>query len=148
MGTVISVAVPGQIIGIRTLITGIPTTEPQGLLYLRTSDSAGTLLAQKPFVDLEEGWNTVLFDDPIDADPEELYVAAWGPTNHYNSYSHFFDESGPGASGLVNGNLTAPPNADGVSNGKFKSGGIIAYPPDEFNASCYFVDFLFLPDEE
>lgn len=146
LGTLLTVDVDGQVVGIRAYFATLPTSSPHGLLYQWLSNTTGTLLADKAFADLTTGWNTILFDTPIDIVAGQKYVAAWGPANPYSATSGFFDTGGPGAApGLVNGHVAGVPNALGITNGKFLVGSTIAYPPDSFNGSCYFVDFLFLP---
>lgn len=143
LGTVLTVDVDGQVVGVRAYFATLPTSSPHGLLYQWSSNTAGTLLADKAFADLVIGWNTILFDTPIDVVAGQRYVAAWGPANPYGASNGFFDTGGPGAAGLVNGHITAIPNAGGITNGNFHAGATITYPDGSFQGSCYFVDFLF-----
>ena len=154
LGTLISSDVDGQVLGIR-LFVGAQTPRADdamvGQLYQWISNSSGTLLATTPTIPQADftlnAWNELMFDTPVDITAGTVYVAAVGAIVRYVSSGHFFDGVGPGAADLINGHLTAPHSTTGQLNGKFKVSSL-AYPTDAFNASCYFVDFLFLPDEE
>lgn len=146
LGTVFSVTVAGQIAGIRVYVGEVPTTAPKGVLYLWTSNTVGSELATKDFGTLlPNQWNLVMFDTPVDVNPEETYVVAWGPTNNYNASTNFFESDD-----LISGHLIAPHDTSGKLNGKFRvtADSLVAFYPDQsFSSGCYFVDVLFLPDE-
>lgn len=141
LGTTFLSDVDGQVIGVRVYVGVVPTNGPIGALYLRTDELNGVLLAQKAFGTLTpSSWNEVLFDTPVDIVAGQRYTTCW-TTNNYNTTAHFFDSTS-----VVNGHLTAEHKTPGVvSNGKFHVGSSLAFPDQEFNGTCYFVDTLFQP---
>lgn len=140
LGTLFRSDINGQILGIRVYAGGV-VTGSVGALFQVISETAGTLLKSQAFPSATApGWNTVMFDTPVDIVAGQNYMAAWGNTNNYGVTPAFF-----ATTDLVNGHLTAPKSGGGLSNGKFHDGTALAYPDQTFNDNCYFVDVIFQP---
>lgn len=143
LGTLFTAAVNGTIDGGRWRFPDtLPVGTVQWLLYRWNSDASGTLLAQESFVaPVASTWNTVNATVPVNITAGQRYVTAvFTPNGRYVFTNNFFS-----ASGVTNGNLTAPQD-DAVTparNGKFVQNAAPAYPTNSFNATCYFVDVLF-----
>lgn len=143
LGTVFTVAVNGTIDGGRWRFPNtLPVGTVQWLLYRWTSETTGVLLAQENFVAPVAGvYNTVNATAPVPVVPGQRYVTAvFTPNGRYVLTGGFFS-----ASGVVNGNLTAPQtdNITPARNGKFNQNAFPLYPNNSFNATCYFADVLF-----
>lgn len=135
-------AVNGNVTGIRWFFpVTAPAVNPIGVLYQRTDDSTGTLLAQKTFTSVPSAtWGTVMLDTPVAVTAGTYYyVGVWSP-DRYVASADFFE-----GSSLVNGNLTAPADDPGIPrrNGRFNMSGAPAYPNGQFNETSYFADVLF-----
>lgn len=136
--TVVRFASAGTVGGIRwygPTSTGVAAI---GGLFTITGESTGAELARATFGTITGGaWNTVAFTSPVDVAAVTDYVAAvW--CDHYVSSGNFF------GSALTNGNVTGPADGDPLHNGRFLfPAPDLAFPPSNFNKSCYFVDVLF-----
>lgn len=142
LGTLFTTAVNGTIDGGRWRF---PDTLPVGtvtwLLYQWNSEGSGTLLAQANFVAPTPGVYNTVSVTPVPIVSGQRYVTAvFTPDGRYVLTGGFFS-----ASGLTNGNLTAPQddNATPAHNGKFIQAGTPMYPNNHFNSTSYFVDVLF-----
>jgi hypothetical protein len=124
----------------------------QGVLYQITAadgpsspgTGAGTLLGSGTFGALTPGaWNTVAIT-PVAVTPGVAYrVGVRTSEGRYAATGGFFN-----ASGLTNGNITAPQTgADPVGIGQLFNGAFIesiaSYPSKTFNGNAYFVDVAF-----
>lgn len=135
-------AVNGTVTGIRWFFpVTAPASNPIGVLYERTDDTTGTLLAQKTFTSVPSAtWGTVMLDTPVSVTAGQYYyVGVWTP-DRYVASADFFE-----GSSTVNGNLTAPADDPGIPrrNGRFNMSATPAYPNGQFNETSYFADILF-----
>jgi hypothetical protein len=89
------------------------------------------------------GWVYAAFTNPPVLTPGTQYVGCvfnGTPANFYAATHNYFS-SGPGASGITNGPLTAP-NSASAAHGQnvFHYGTPLTLPTDTYNASSYYVD--------
>jgi Domain of unknown function (DUF4082)/Fibronectin type III domain/Mo-co oxidoreductase dimerisation domain len=138
LGVSFTSSVPGVVTGIRFYKASTNTGTHIGDLW----SAAGGLLASATFTnETSSGWQTVVFDQPVQIDPGTTYVASYfAPNGHYSFTSSVFTTA------LTNGPLQA--NADGASpNGSFAYSSANSFPRSGFNASNFWVDLLFQPSQ-
>lgn len=152
--TTVTFAQAGTVSGIRFYsTTTVSGTYTVALYRVDTADpgGSGTQLASATAGIAPTGgtWNTVMFSSPVSVVVGGLYRASlFSGAGRYVSSSNFFTSGG---GGLVNGDITAPPNlftdptVGQINQGTFVINAALAYPTDTFNATCYFVDVLFDP---
>lgn len=89
------------------------------------------------------GWVKAAFSSPPSLTASAAYKACIFSNSgnfFYSGTSHYWD-TGPGASGISDGPLSAPPDS-GADGGQdtFNAGSVLAYPDTSFNAANYWVD--------
>ncbi len=101
--------------------------------------ASGTRLATATFADeTPSGWQTADLASPVQLDAGTTYVVSYyAPQGHYSSTAGFF------SSPWTSGPLTAP----SANNGRYlyATGG--GFPAFTFNATNYFADVVFVPDD-
>jgi hypothetical protein len=138
LGLSFTSSVPGQVTGVRFYKASTNTGTHVGSLWT----AGGGLLASATFTnETASGWQTVLFDQPVQIDPSTTYVVSYSaPNGHYSFTSGMFNAP------LANGPLQAL--ADGPNpNGSFTYSSISSFPQSGFNASNFWVDVLFQPSQ-
>ncbi|MGW1998539.1 DUF4082 domain-containing protein [Embleya sp. NPDC001921] len=89
------------------------------------------------------GWHTATLAAPVQLTAGVRYIVVIRHTDRYAGTGAYF-ASGPGASGITNGILTAPSAAAvssaPIGNGRFTEAGAIAAPTGTFNGGCYWSD--------
>ncbi|MEO3807841.1 DUF4082 domain-containing protein [Sphaerisporangium sp. B11E5] len=103
----------------------------------------GTPLANGTFVnETASGWQTLLFDVPVDVVAGQVYVASYlAPNGHYAGDGGYFN-AGP----VDNSPLHALANGGaGGANGVYRYGSSSGFPTASFNGANYWVDVLFTP---
>jgi len=128
--------VAGAVTGIRFFKDVDNTGTHTGSLWT----AGGQRLAQATFTDESPaGWQSVVFDQPVQIQADTTYVASYhAPHGHYSR-----SEGGlGGASGAVNPPLRALSNLV-TSNGVYALGETSSFPTGSWNASNYYVDVLF-----
>ncbi|OPC83018.1 hypothetical protein B4N89_20615 [Embleya scabrispora] len=89
------------------------------------------------------GWHTATLAAPVQLSAGTRYVIVIRHTDRYAGTGGYF-ASGPGASGISNGIITAPAasavTTAPVGNGRFDEAGAIAAPASTFNGGCYWGD--------
>jgi hypothetical protein len=144
MGTYFTPAVDGTVTHIRWFypLTGQPgAVAPKANLF-RTSDSAKLQVADSvmPSPGTPGAWNEIELDAPITVVGGTQYCATiWTPLRYVAT------SGGASPWPLTNGDLSAPASA-----GRFTSGasGNVDFPATVFNNGCYFVDVVFVGDDE
>lgn len=97
------------------------------------------------------GWVRYQWTTPITLTVGHVYqilvVKQGSGNNWYAAHSHYWDTTGPGASGLTSGPITVPNDANaringglGVGQDSFHVGATLAVPNSDFGASNYWVD--------
>lgn len=96
------------------------------------------------------GWHTATLASPIQLAASTRYIVVIHHTDRYAGTGGYW-ASGPGASGITNGILTAPPasavTVSPVGQGRFSESPTIAAPTSTFNGGCYWAD-LSITDED
>ena len=89
------------------------------------------------------GWVRAAFTSPPSLAAGTGYVAAvyYSGIDAWYSYDHDWWDTGPGASGITSGILTAPGNS-GSANGQqvFRSSPPLGFPESSFEATAYWMD--------
>jgi len=147
VGVQFSSDVDGMVTGVRIYRNAVDTGTHMGRIW-----RDGRMLASATFSDeTAEGWQTVLFDEPVAIKRGVVYVASCHTDTGNYAYTHDFFEG----RGVDSGPLHALANSvasggNGVysSSGRF-SGNEIGHPhiaPDEtYRATNYWVDVIFVP---
>lgn len=142
LGTLFKTDVPGLILGVRVYTSNFTASGTTGHLWRADSDTQGVQLARLDFGTLvPNSWNEKNFDSPVHINANQQYITGW-TTHNYVATGGFFN-----AHQIQHGHITSPATAPGQSNGKYYVGGE-AYPDQEFNGNCYFIDTIFLADGE
>ena len=125
----------GKIIGLRYYQGAGNTGTHTGTLW----SSSGTALRQVTFgPGSGNGWQTAGFDSPMDVQAGGSYVISYfAPNGGYAYTSNYF------ATALTTASLRAPAGANGVY--RYGSSG---FPTSSYNSANYWVDPLFLPDQQ
>ena len=128
---------PGFITGIRFFSSKSPSGTYTGHLWT----SSGTLLNGAVFTSVTaDGWQEVLFTNPVPINADTNYVAS------YHSKKGFYAASPGGlASSVSNGALTALASNSAGGNGLYAYDTIGKFPTNSFGAANYWVDVLFVP---
>lgn len=124
----------GYITGVRFYKSKANTGTHTGTLW--TAD--GQRLATATFSqESEDGWQSVAFDQPVEATAGTDYVASYyTPSGHYSADLEYFAYRGVDAPPLrVGGGFTAP------EAGLYRSGG--GFPQSSYLRSNYYVDAIF-----
>ncbi len=127
-------ATDGQVLGLR-FYKGVDNTGTHvGNLWSATGD----LLASATFTnETVDGWQNVLFSQPVSLTAGTTYVASYHSDGNYSADPGYF------ASAHTNGVLIAPASTAGSGNGLYAYGSSSLFPTSSFNATGYGVDVLF-----
>jgi hypothetical protein len=135
LGTAFSPSRDGKVTGIRFFKGAGNAGTHTGSLW----SESGTRLATVTFTgETPSGWQTADLATPVQLQADETYVVSYyAPQGHYASTAGFF------SSPWTSGPLTAP----AADNGRYlyATGG--GFPTFSFNATNYFVDVVFVPDD-
>ncbi len=125
----------GKIIGLRYYQGPGNTGTHTGTLW----SSTGDVIRQVTFgPGSGNGWQTAGFDSPVEVQAGASYVMSYfAPNGGYAYTSNYF------SSALTSGPLRAPAGANGVY--RYGSSG---FPTQTYNSANYWVDPLFLPDQQ
>ncbi|GGO17260.1 hypothetical protein GCM10010116_34920 [Microbispora rosea subsp. aerata] len=129
----------GQVIGIR-FYKGPGNT---GVHVGNVWSATGSLLATGTFEnETSTGWQTLLFDTPVDVTAGQVYVASYhAPNGHYAGDGGYFT-SGP----YDNSPLHAVAHGGAAGgNGVYRYGAASGFPTSSYNGANYWVDVLFTP---
>ncbi|MCY1042074.1 DUF4082 domain-containing protein [Corallococcus sp. bb12-1] len=129
---------PGQLKGVRFYKGAGNTGTHTGSLWSAT----GSLLATATFQgETASGWQEVRFATPVNITADTNYVVSYhAPAGHYAVTSNGF------ASALDAPPLHAPASGTGSGNGLYRYG-TSGFPTDSFQASNYWVDVAFQPND-
>ena len=120
-----------------TAIAGTVT----GAIWRVDNANAGTRLAVATFTLSGTGWQTVALATPLQLTATQRYRVTYHSPNAYVATGGYFVSGGPGASGITNGILSSPSNANAVGgNGSFIYGAATAFPTSGFNGGNYWAD--------
>ena len=138
LGVRFAPSVAGQVVGIRFYKATTNTGTHVGDLW---SDGGG-LLASTTFTgESASGWQTMLFNQPVSVNAGSTYVASYfAPNGHYSFTGAAFN------SALTNGPLEAVP-ASTEPDGVYSYASSNSFPTNQFNATNYWVDVLFIPSQ-
>jgi hypothetical protein len=127
--------VSGQVTGIRFYKASANTGTHVGSLWT----AGGTLLARATFTgESGSGWQSVTFSTPVDVTAGTTYVASYfAPNGHYSATGAAF------ATAVDNPPLHTIANTISA-NGVYGSNATPTFPNNDFNATNYWVDVLFL----
>ena len=138
-------SVAGQITGIRFYKVSSLTTGYSGRLWLPTSPTTGTILAEATFTNLPAsgGWQQVNFSTPVAIQPDVTYIASYHIPGVSNS--NFAANIGYFAtSGVTSGALTALANNVDGPNGVYAESVNVTYPTTTHQSTNYWVDVVFV----
>lgn len=141
LGMKFQVAEPGQIQGVRFYKGAGNTGTHIGNLW----DDAGNLLATVAFTnETGSGWQTAYFSQPVFIQPGTTYVASYYSPNGGYSYARNMMSAS-----FSNGAILVPSSSQSGGNGIYTYSSISSFPTQSYQASCYFVDILFVaqPDQ-
>jgi Domain of unknown function (DUF4082)/Bacterial Ig domain/Putative Ig domain len=129
LGVQFSSATAGSVTGVRFWKDSINIGTHTAHLWTST----GKLLASATFAnETANGWQEVLFSQPVQITAGTTYVASYHNNQCYSEGEGFF------AAPLTNGSLTAPANA-----GVYAYSSSVVFPSNSFNSETYWVDVLF-----
>jgi hypothetical protein len=130
--------VSGVITGIRFYKAGNNTGSHVGNLW----SSTGTLLASATFTsETVSGWQQVKFAAPVAIAANTVYVASY-----HTRYGHYSDDQNYFANaGVDNPPLHAVRAGTSGSNGVYAYGSTSRFPTQNWRASNYWVDVVFMP---
>lgn len=133
LGTKVVPAVSGTITGVRFHKSAANTGTHTGSLWT----TAGQRLATGTFAgETATGWQTLLFDTPVQVRAGTTYVASYTTTTgHYSFDAGFFTGKGAGTAPL-----TSPSTEASGGNGLYRYGG--GFPDSPGNGSNYWVDAI------
>ncbi len=105
--------------------------------------SGGVLLASGTFTGVApDTWAELIFDQPVLIDANTTYIASY-----HTKYSTYVSEVGGFTTAVTNGSLTALDDATSGGNGVYIYGTAPAFPNNSVNATNYWVDVIFSPNE-
>ncbi|WP_338279354.1 DUF4082 domain-containing protein [Corallococcus caeni] len=126
---------PGRIMGVRFYKGAGNTGTHTGSLWT----ASGALLATVTFQnETASGWQEARFTTPVTIAADTNYVVSYyAPAGHYAVTGNGFASA-----------LDAPPlHAEAVTNGLYRYGSTSGFPTNTFNASNYWVDVAFQPND-
>ncbi|MEU4695277.1 DUF4082 domain-containing protein [Actinoplanes sp. NPDC023714] len=133
LGVKFEPATDGEIIGVRFYKGAGNTGTHTGSIWAANGDPITSAVFES---ETATGWQTVYFDEPVDATAGTTYVASYhAPNGHYAGDAHYFETE------LTRGQLSAPAGGNGVyryGNGSF--------PNESYNDTNYWVDPLFVAE--
>ena len=137
----------GTVTGIRFYKSALNTGTHSGSLWTES----GQRLAQATFTnETAEGWQTVTFAEPVEVQPNTVYVASYyAPSGHYAATGNYFWRNpSPGPNGGAHSDsppLHAVRNSGGTLNGMYSYSSRSVFPTASFGAANYWVDPMFTP---
>jgi N,N-dimethylformamidase beta subunit-like protein/uncharacterized protein DUF4082/putative Ig domain-containing protein/Big-like domain-containing protein len=135
LGVKFQASTNGTITGIRFYKGPQNTGTHTGSLW----STSGARLANATFTsETASGWQQVNFSSPVSITANTTYIASY----HTNKGEYSVDES-YFANPHSNGPLTAPSSSSSGGNGVYRYGTSNLFPNNTFNASNYWVDFVF-----
>lgn len=147
LGVEVYVDQPGQITGVWFFSAPGATVLPAEIaIYFAPAGGLGTNNAASWSGAAGSGWVNASFTTPAVVLPGYRYkvcVGYGGGANWYTSTAHYWDTTGPGASGLTSGPLHAPSSAasSGGGQGTFIATATPpAYPNSTLNGTNYWID--------
>lgn len=155
LGNTLAFAVPGQVTHIRWRVPATPPGAAEGALYQvvdsdpPVSSTPGTLLGSQAFAALVANtWQTVELSAPVAVVPGVAYrPATFGsPVGRYRARGTFHQLGRTRNYIYSHADNTGLFGHTNLRNGTFFAGSVLAYPRDNFNATAYFVDVVFVPD--
>jgi hypothetical protein len=135
----------GTITGVRFYKASANTGTHIGALYT----ASGTLLASGTFTNESgSGWQQMSFSSPIPVSPNTTYIAAYyAPSGHYSDDLDYFEPLAPAGGNVLNSPpLHAVAASINVSNGFYAYAGSLAFPSSTSQATNYWVDPVFMPN--
>jgi len=138
LGVKFKSSVPGFIRGIRFFSSKSPSGTYTGHLWT----SSGALLNSAVFTNVTvDGWQEVLFANPVPIKADTIYVAS------YHSKKGMYAATPGGLVAAVSsGSLTALASNVSGGNGLYVYDTAGKFPTNSFNAANYWVDVVFTPD--
>jgi hypothetical protein len=125
-------SISGYIRGVRFYSSSATGGDYTGLLY----DASGTLLASAEYVNVSEnGWQEVLFDDPVPIAANTTYVASYHSSEGRHTYT-----SGGLTNPVTSGVLTTL-----ATGGAYSYGSSPVFPADT-STTNYWADVIFVAD--
>lgn len=142
VGTVIVVAVAGQVTHLKWFCPSTPPSNAATVPFVLYNDATQAQLARVVPGSLVAGaWNTAALSSPVNVTAgQRLVVAVYA--DRYTFTSGYFSSSG-----RTVGNLTAPATESdpgGIGNGRFRSGAD-GWPNATFGGNNYWTDLVFEP---
>jgi len=127
---------PGVILGIRFYKGPLNTGTHTAHLW----SSSGTLLASATLTnESASGWQQVYFSSPVAVSADTTYIASYfAPAGEYADNQAYF------SSAFNSGILTALADGASSGNGVFVYGATGGFPNQSWNASNYWVDFIWV----
>lgn len=106
-------------------------------------NESGTLLASGTFTNLTtDSWQELIFDQPVLIDAATTYIASY-----HTKFDTYVISENELTTAVTNGSLTALDDATAGGNGVYAYGSTANFPVYTFNASNYWVDVIFSPEE-
>jgi Domain of unknown function (DUF4082)/Fibronectin type III domain len=137
----------GTVTGIRFYKSAANTGTHSGSLW----SASGQRLAQATFTgETASGWQTVTFANPVEIQPDTVYIASyWAPNGHYSATGNYFwRDPSPGPNGGAHSDsppLHAVRNSGTTLNGVYSYSDRSVFPASSFGAANYWVDPMFTP---
>jgi len=140
VGVKFSSTEPGVIYGLRFYKASANTGAHVGHLW----SSTGTQLASAAFTgETASGWQQIIFSTPISITPNVTYIASYfAPNGHYSADTNYFATNGTNSPPLQ-----ALANTASSSNGVFLYSSSGGFPTNNYAATNYWVDVLFVADQ-
>ena len=128
------------------LVQGVRFYKGAGNAGLHTAhlwNSAGVLLATQNFVaETASGWQTSLFDSPIQVTAGQIYTASYfAPGGHYAADANGLLDG----NGLVSNPVYVPASSAVGGNGVYLYGEAGGFPINDYEESNYYVDVIVAP---
>ncbi|WP_244227390.1 DUF4082 domain-containing protein [Corallococcus aberystwythensis] len=126
---------PGRIMGVRFYKGPGNTGTHTGSLWTASGSLLGTVTFQN---ETASGWQEARFTTPVTIAADTNYVVSYyAPAGHYAVTGNGFASA-----------LDVPPlHAEATSNGLYRYGSTSGFPTNSFNASNYWVDVAFQPND-
>lgn len=133
--------ISGMVTGVRFFKSTANTGTHRGSLWTST----GTLLGSVIFSnETSSGWQQASFAAPIPIAANTTYIVSYhAPNGRYSINSSFFTSSG-----VTNPPLRALQNGVDGPNGVYRYGSASGFPNESWNASNYWVDVVFIEDNQ
>ncbi|MBB5139900.1 methionine-rich copper-binding protein CopC [Thermocatellispora tengchongensis] len=139
LGVKFTADMDGEITGIRFYKAAGDTGTHYGSLWT----AGGSPMRGGTFVnETASGWQTLIFDQPVEVTAGEVYVASYHSPNGYYAASGGYFNSGP----YDNAPLHALANGGPAgANGLYRYTATPGFPVNSYNGANYWVDVIFVP---